>query len=308
MNPLVSIIIPTYNRPTLLEATIESVLEQEYEHWECLVIDDGSKKEMIIQVEKFCSKDSRIIFHSRPKNCRKGASSCRNYGLSKARGELIQFLDDDDLLDKKKIAEQIKLYSENNPFTLFTSRWGGFTETNDLKSLFKFQYHCYKDFKRGADLLNNFGLYNEYFPLHVYLTPRLLVEKSGPWNEELNNNDDAEFFTRIILNATEIVFATNARVYYRYNSTGQLSELNSEEKVKSVLKSWELIERHIKKSKSLRAVKYYKRAKDNLFKYFEKRSPEIIKDHTRFFESRNDYSSNYYKSKIALREVIKKLR
>lgn len=307
MSPLVSVIIPTYNRSSLLEAAVETVLKQEYEHWECLVIDDGSEAAIKDQLKKVCNKDSRIKFFSRPINCRKGASSCRNYGLSQAKGELIQFLDDDDLLDKNKLIEQLKLYSPNNPFTLFTCQWGGFTDPKDLNSRFKFRYHSYRDFKKGTRLLNTFGLYNEYFPLHVYLTPRPLIEKAGLWNEELNNNDDAEFFTRIILNAKKVIFVPEARVHYRYNASEKLSVLNSEEKIQSVLKSWKLIEEHINHSNSRKAVKYYKRAKDNLFKYFEKNSSEIIKDHKEFFESRDDYSGSYYKSKIVWRKILNRM-
>ncbi|WP_324721948.1 glycosyltransferase [Salinimicrobium sp. HB62] len=307
MNPLVSIIIPTYNRPSLLAATLGSVLEQEYKHWECLVIDDGSSREVIDQAEDICLKDSRIKFFNRPNHCNQGASACRNYGFSKAQGELIQFLDDDDLLDKRKLAEQVKLYTRNDHLTLFTGQWGGFTDDKDLKSRFKFSYHSYRNFKKGAGLLSTFGLYNEYFPVNVYLTPRPLMEKAGLWNEDLNNNDDAEFFTRVILNSKKIIFTSGSRVYYRYSSPGKLSDLNSEKKIQSVLKSWNLIEEHIRNSNSSQAKKYYKRAKDNLFRFFEKERPDILSTRPEFFEARSDYSSRYYRSKNRLRKILKRL-
>ena len=115
-------------------------------------------------------RDSRIQFYKRPAIKKKGASSCRNYGLELAKGELIQFLDDDDLLDKNKLEAQVKAYSGRKE--LLTCKWGGFTDNSDFKSLFKYRYHSYKNFKKGVQLLNTFGLYNEFFPPLVYLTPR----------------------------------------------------------------------------------------------------------------------------------------
>ena len=67
--------------------------------------------------------------------------------VSKAiQGELIQFLDDDDLLDKNK-QEQVKAYSGQQE--LLTCKWGGFTDNTDFKSRFKYHYHSYKNFKKG---------------------------------------------------------------------------------------------------------------------------------------------------------------
>lgn len=306
MNPLVSIIIPTYNRPFLLEATLGSVLEQEYGGWECLVIDDGSNKETINHVQDFCLRDSRIKFFKRPDEFRKGASACRNYGLSQAQGELIQFLDDDDLLDKEKLAEQVKFYSKNHQFTLFTSKWGGFTDSDDLKSRFKFKYHSYRNFQKGAELLRTFGLYNEYFPVHVYLTPQPLIKKAGLWDEELSNNDDAEFFTRVILKAHKIIFSSNAKVHYRYNTSDNLSLLDSEAKNQSVIKSWILIKSHITQAGSMGAERYYLRAKDNLYKFFSVKSPDVIAENRCFFKERPIVFKLFDNLKITISKFQKK--
>lgn len=96
--PLISIIIPTYNRASFLLEALNSLLEQSYGTWECLIIDDGSDGEEFAVVENFIARDNRFSLYKRPLDLRKGPSACRNFGVSKAKGEYIQFFDDDDLM------------------------------------------------------------------------------------------------------------------------------------------------------------------------------------------------------------------
>ena len=281
---MVSIIIPTYNRVNLIGETLDSVIGQTYKNWECIIVDDGCTDNTENVISEF--SDSRIKYYKRPFNKKKGASSCRNYGLEIAKGKLIQFLDDDDLLDKNKLAAQVKAYSGGKE--LLTCKWGGFTDNSDFKSRFKYRYHSYKNFKKGIRLLDTFGLYNEFFPLHIYLTPRKLIDKAGGWNEELSNNDDAEFFTRIILASEKINFVPGAIGYYRYFSPHQLSALNSAEKIESLFLSWELIENRLKNKRF--STTYVKRAKHNLFQKFQE-NPTVIKEYQKFFKGKRNYDS-----------------
>ncbi|MEP6260726.1 MAG: glycosyltransferase family 2 protein [Gillisia sp.] len=300
MDILVSIIIPTYNREDLIGETLNSVLSQTYTNWECIVVDDGSSDNTEGIIKAYIEKDCRIKYYYRPENCKKGASVCRNFGLEKSKGELIQFLDSDDLLAKNKLEEQIKLYQPGS-LSLITCKWGGFEQSSDLNKRFKYKYHSYRTFKKGVNLLQTFGIYNEFFPLHVYLTPKILIDKSGSWNESLTNNDDAEFFTRLILTASKIRFTPKTSVYYRYTNTEKLSDFNSEEKVKSAIKSWKLIETHIKKKYSNNKIKYIRTAKLNLYNSIINKFPDIVSGEKNFFEDRNDRNTNYF-------QFIKKLK
>lgn len=101
---LVSIIMPTYNRAGLIMETIESVLHQTYVHWELIIVDDGSEdntEELVAGI-----KDERIRFY---KAGRIGINGkIKNIGLENARGELIAFIDSDDLWAPDKLEKQIK--------------------------------------------------------------------------------------------------------------------------------------------------------------------------------------------------------
>jgi len=93
-NPLVSVIIPFYNREKLLERAIKSVLAQTYTNWEIILIDDGSKDNSVLVVRKFIENMPERIFLVQQANA--GEGSARNAGIRNAKGEFIGLLDSDD--------------------------------------------------------------------------------------------------------------------------------------------------------------------------------------------------------------------
>jgi glycosyltransferase involved in cell wall biosynthesis len=110
-NPLVSIIIPTYNRAGLIKDTLHSVESQTYANWECIIVDDGSTDNTSEVVKKFIDRDKRfkLLFNKR----KKGAQGARNTGLLEAMGKYISFFDSDNLMQPERFSKQIR-YLENN--------------------------------------------------------------------------------------------------------------------------------------------------------------------------------------------------
>ena len=109
--PFVSVIIPAFNYGTFISYSLESMLNQVYENWECIVIDDGSTDNTAEIVNNYVKRDNRIHYVYQ-KN--RGVSNARNKGLSHARGKYIQFLDADDLIENRKLQCHIQ-YLETNP-------------------------------------------------------------------------------------------------------------------------------------------------------------------------------------------------
>ncbi len=109
--PLISIIIPTFNRSELVCMAMESVLKQTYENWECIVVDDFSEDNtcQIIQ-EKIENEPRFMLFNNERK---KGAQGARNTGISKAKGFWIVFLDSDDILIENSLEVRLKAFQEN---------------------------------------------------------------------------------------------------------------------------------------------------------------------------------------------------
>ncbi|MEJ7645280.1 MAG: glycosyltransferase family 2 protein [Chryseolinea sp.] len=111
--PLISIIVPVYNRAEILGETIESILHQGFHNWELILVDDHSTDGSHDVLNKFARSDTRISWQSRPENILKGANGCRNYGLILAKGEYIKWVDSDDLLDAHALEIQLKVMDSN---------------------------------------------------------------------------------------------------------------------------------------------------------------------------------------------------
>lgn len=114
MTFLVSIVIPTYNRAHFVGETLNSVLAQTHQNWECIIVDDGSTDNTEDVIKKFLEKDKRFQFYKRPDDRVKGPNACRNYGFEKTKGDYINFFDDDDLMVTNRVELQLKNLIENN--------------------------------------------------------------------------------------------------------------------------------------------------------------------------------------------------
>ena len=111
--PLVSVIIPTYNRPTYLKQTLDSVVNQTYNNIEIIVVDDGSPNEDTLRV---CKKYKTVTYLKIENSG--GPAKPRNVGIKEAKGKYIAFLDDDDLWIATKIEQQVRILEEHNDFGL----------------------------------------------------------------------------------------------------------------------------------------------------------------------------------------------
>ena len=106
--PLVSIIIPTFNRDYCLAESISSVLDQSFTHFELIVVDDGSTDKTLEVIKKFPGIQTIHLQENR------GVSFARNRGLEQAQGDWIAFLDSDDLWEKGKLEAQVQ-WIESHP-------------------------------------------------------------------------------------------------------------------------------------------------------------------------------------------------
>ena len=105
-----SIIIPTYNRGHIISETIRSALNQNYTNFEVIVVDDGSKDQTEQVVKSF--DDSKLLYYKK-KNAERGAA--RNFGISKATGDYISFLDSDDILYPAFLSNAMELLLLHHP-------------------------------------------------------------------------------------------------------------------------------------------------------------------------------------------------
>ena len=257
--PLVSVIIPVYNAEKYVAETVTSALNQTWVNKEIIIIDDGSTDNSLNIIKGF--NDGRIKILTQEN---KGASIARNYGLKEARGEYIQFLDADDLLSANKIEVQMKALSGfpehiglcgtihfqdgDDPFaSAIEHEWMAAGSDDPLDFLIKLY---------GGNLIG--PQYGGMIQPNAWLTPRLLIDKAGFWNEMRNPDDDGEFFCRVVLVSKGIIYLPAAINYYRkFNTSNSLSAKKTREAMMNILKSTDLKTSHMlsqSNSKTLKVV------------------------------------------------------
>lgn len=109
---LISIITPMYNSKKYISETIDSVISQTYKNWEWIIIDDASTDGSIEIVKEILIKDKRIKLIEKKINS--GQVNSRNIGLKKIKGEIVTFLDSDDVWDKDFLKKQYNFLKKNN--------------------------------------------------------------------------------------------------------------------------------------------------------------------------------------------------
>ncbi|MDD2391377.1 MAG: glycosyltransferase family 2 protein [Bacilli bacterium] len=119
MDELISIIIPVYNAERFLNETIESIQNQTYKNFEVIFVDDCSTDNSVKIIKKNMKDDKRIKLFKNPVNS--GPAISRNFGVQKAKGEYLCFLDADDLWDNDKLEKQLLFMQKNNCAFSYTS-------------------------------------------------------------------------------------------------------------------------------------------------------------------------------------------
>ncbi len=111
MTPLVSVIIPVYNVEKYIEKCLTTIKEQTFKDFEALIINDGTPDNSMKIAEKFVAEDERFIIYNKPNG---GLSDARNYGLERAKGEFVVFIDSDDYVDKDYLKVLYNGCKDNN--------------------------------------------------------------------------------------------------------------------------------------------------------------------------------------------------
>ena len=245
--PLVSIIIPVFNSEKYLDDTITSALSQTWTNIEVIIVDDGSTDQSLNITRKF--DDDRIrVFEQE----NKGASTARNKGLTEANGDYIQFLDADDLLSPDKIEAQVTCLGESLT-KLSICRTIHFKDGENYPNSCGTGWLC-ADSDNPIDFLTKLYAGEEIMPgyggmitVHSWLSPRNLIDKAGPWNENLSVDDDGEFFFRVVLASDGVKFSNKGFNYYRkFNHQQSLSAQKSRKAMESAVLATDLKIRYLK--------------------------------------------------------------
>lgn len=231
--PMISVIMPTFNSVRFLEASVRSVLQQDFRDFELLVIDDGSVDASVEIASEFARNDHRVRCLSNRHS--KGVSGARNTGLDEARGEWIAFLDSDDLLTEKS----------------FSSRIGHLAHTPDCRILAS--EHSYIDENGAVTVARRFasvglverarlaaGTRDRHFclkaPIDFFLDEfclmwtgsillhRSVVERAGRFDETMTHGEDTKYWFQAALHDS-IYFFDTVSVQYRQSASSVSADM-----------------------------------------------------------------------------------
>jgi teichuronic acid biosynthesis glycosyltransferase TuaG len=150
----ISIIMPAYNAVQYIKEAIQSVVDQTYQDWELLVINDGSTDQTLEVIQQF--DDERILVYTQEKN--QGVSAARNVGLEQAKGEFICFLDADDVFPPNSLQSRLNVFLQNpnisfvdgkvefrkgSLFQITKTYMPQLADTNPLEDLVKLSGKCF---------------------------------------------------------------------------------------------------------------------------------------------------------------------
>lgn len=201
--PLISIIMPVFNRENMLPNTLQSIAEQSYRPLELVLVDNGSEDDSLAICHRFQEANGDGFFRVQVvQELKKGANAARNTGLSLASGDYLMFFDSDDLMYPDCITRIVTQLSLNNypkaiafPYTVVfpngkRGRRPHYYSANPADQLF--------------DIL---------ICTHNVCLKRTLPEKTGTWVEDLQRWQDLEFGFRVLLLTNDLAWITGKPLY-----------------------------------------------------------------------------------------------
>jgi len=182
--PLVSVIIPTYNRELLVERAVRSVLDQQYTNFELIIVDDGSTDGTADRIMAFNDERIRLIRHETSK----GPSAARNTGLQHCSGSFIAFLDSDDSWLPGKLEKQLAAFAAGASTVGLV--YTGTLRTDNVTSA-EFSPHHRGEILQALLVRNVIGS-----PSAVMISKEA-CDVTGFFDERLNGREDLDYWIRL---------------------------------------------------------------------------------------------------------------
>lgn len=215
---MISIIIPVYNAASYLNQCIESVVNQSYTNWECILINDGSTDKSAYICDYWSQIDSRIhVIHQ----SNYGVSASRNIGIKKSKGEYIVFVDSDDWIEPNYLYDMINCMIDNNTDLIVTGT-NHIHQSRDIiiyKPLYKSNFMLSNE--NTSVFIENILLF--YGP-YAKLFKSCIIKKHGiNFPEDYSLGEDLLFNFHYLTKINKIHYLSVANYNYRILNTGSLT-------------------------------------------------------------------------------------
>lgn len=226
---LVSVTIPFHNISRFLEETIESVLTQEYTHWELFLVDDGSTDGSAEIAKKYAAAHPAKIFYlEHPEHANLGVTRTRNLGAKMSRGEYLAFLDSDDFWLPHKLTDQIALmqsYPDVGMVCAPSEYWFDWDQQSSQRNYVPqiAPSGCVYSFPTLLVSTHPLGRWGAPCPSSL-LIRRTLFDRVGGFVEDFNPQtrqlcEDTAFLSRIYLSDTKVIVSEKCSDRYRRHAS-----------------------------------------------------------------------------------------
>ena len=211
----VSIIVPCYNLAQYLDEALQSIYNQTYTDWECIIVDDGSSDNTKEITQNWESKDSRFVYLYKENG---GVSSARNLGIEKAKNEFILTLDADDKYELSFLEKAMKVVLSDEKLGIVSS-WGQFfVEDKQLQI-----------FKSNAKSINDFLYYNGVNMGSSLFRKKCWEQVGGYDGNPQNGYEDWEFYLRVCAVGWKVHVIPEVLFFYRQHIISRRKEMNVKE-------------------------------------------------------------------------------
>lgn len=227
---LVSVIISTYNRSSLLEEAIQSVIGQSYRPIECIVVDDGSTDDSKKVVEDLQRKNDSTFSIVYVYQNNSGPQAARNTGTKVSTGEYIQYLDSDDILYPDKISEQVRFLKQNKDCNGVFGDWEA--GTPDEKKLV---IAC-----KEEDMISQM-LVGRCIANFSFLMRQSIIEEIGEWDINIKRNQEIDFHLTGLLKGAQFDYQPFICGLWRSHNSGRIGITTGLAELLKFFNKWELI-------------------------------------------------------------------
>ncbi|WP_336127225.1 glycosyltransferase family 2 protein [Mesoflavibacter sp. CH_XMU1422-2] len=226
LKQFVTIIIPTYNNSYLILETLNSVMAQNHNQWECIIVDDGSTDDTESIINDFIVKDNRFKILKRPPNRLKGANACRNIGLENSQGDYILFLDADDILTITCLENRLKEFKRDGSLDFVIAETSYYSKgVKGERSINKFASNT-----SSEKYLKHFLKYDLPWTTMSVLWKRITINNIR-FDEKLPRLQDVDFHIRVLLSKPLHNFRLNIIDNYYRSEPGSKSTYSHHKKV-----------------------------------------------------------------------------
>lgn len=221
--PLVSLLIPVFNRVDFLPGLLDALQAQTYSHWEAILVDDGSTDGSFEWLENAVLSEPRLRVFKRPASHLPGGNAARNYAFSKSTGEWVNFIDSDDVLLPRFIESKLVALQTQTDFDGIVGKTQLVESDLSVPRL---------ETRTSLDLYSLDHFIQFKFKLYfwdVLWKKSFLTSIGGKlFDPQLRKGQDFDFHLRVLAHAPKLVFTETVGYLYRYNPHAISSNYRSE--------------------------------------------------------------------------------